>query len=84
MNLPIDIPSGGPGIIVDLFAGGGGASEGVRMALGRDPKVEGIEVLKSQFGFDDEEKRDRTFGMATLERSESVVRATLRELEMNQ
>ena len=47
-----------------------------------DPKVEGIEVFKSQFGFDDEEKRDRTFGMATLERSESVVRATLRELEL--
>lgn len=23
MNLPIDIPSGGPGINVDLFAGGG-------------------------------------------------------------
>lgn len=49
-----------------------------------DPKVEGIEVFKSQFGFDDEEKRDRTFGMATLEWSESVVRATLIELEMNQ
>ena len=45
-----------------------------------DPKIEGIEVFKSQFGFDDEEKRNRTFGMATLERSESVVRATLREL----
>jgi len=26
-------------IIVDLFAGGGGASEGIRMALGRDPDV---------------------------------------------
>lgn len=39
MNLPIDIPSGGPGIIVDLFAGGGGASEGIRMALGRDPDL---------------------------------------------
>lgn len=24
MNLPIDIPSGGPGIIVELFAGGDG------------------------------------------------------------
>ena len=47
-----------------------------------DPKIEGIEVFKSQFGFDDEEKRDRTFGMATLERSELVVRATLRELEL--
>ncbi|NCC85610.1 MAG: hypothetical protein EOM03_16015 [Clostridia bacterium] len=47
-----------------------------------DPKIEGIEVFKSQFGFDDEEKRNRTFGMATLERSESVVRATLRELEL--
>lgn len=39
MNLPIDIPSGGPGIIVDLFAGGGGASEGIRMALGCDPDL---------------------------------------------
>lgn len=39
MNLPINIPSGGPGIIVDLFAGGGGASEGIRMALGRDPDL---------------------------------------------
>ncbi|MDO9584766.1 MAG: DNA cytosine methyltransferase [Desulfomicrobium sp.] len=39
MNLPIDIPSGGPGIIVDLFAGGGGASKGIRMALGRDPDL---------------------------------------------
>lgn len=39
MNLPIDIPSGGHGIIVDLFAGGGGASEGIRMALGRDPDL---------------------------------------------
>lgn len=39
MNLPIDIPSGGPGIIVDLFAGGGGASEGIRIALGRDPDL---------------------------------------------
>jgi len=39
MNLPIDIPSGGPGIIADLFAGGGGASEGIRMALGRDPDL---------------------------------------------
>lgn len=47
-----------------------------------DPKVEGIEVFKSRFGFDDEEKRNRTFGMATLERSESVVRETLRELEL--
>jgi len=27
------------GLIVDLFAGGGGASEGIRMALGRDPDV---------------------------------------------
>lgn len=27
------------GVIVDLFAGGGGASEGIRMALGRDPDV---------------------------------------------
>ena len=26
-------------IIVDLFAGGGGASEGIREALGRDPDV---------------------------------------------
>ncbi len=26
-------------IIIDLFAGGGGASEGIRMALGRDPDV---------------------------------------------
>lgn len=26
-------------IIVDLFAGGGGASEGIRMALGRDPDL---------------------------------------------
>jgi DNA (cytosine-5)-methyltransferase 1 len=26
-------------IIVDLFAGGGGASEGIRLALGRDPDV---------------------------------------------
>lgn len=39
MNLPIDIPSSGPGIIVDLFAGGGGASEGIRIALGRDPDL---------------------------------------------
>lgn len=28
-----------PEIIVDLFAGGGGASEGIRLALGRDPDV---------------------------------------------
>lgn len=28
-----------PGLIVDLFAGGGGASEGIRMALGRDPDI---------------------------------------------
>ena len=27
------------GIIIDLFAGGGGASEGIKMALGRDPDV---------------------------------------------
>lgn len=27
------------GLIVDLFAGGGGASEGIRMALGRDPDI---------------------------------------------
>jgi len=27
------------GLIIDLFAGGGGASEGIRMALGRDPDV---------------------------------------------
>lgn len=39
MRLPIDIPSGGPGIIVDLFAGGGGASEGIRLAIGRDPDL---------------------------------------------
>jgi DNA (cytosine-5)-methyltransferase 1 len=26
-------------LIVDLFAGGGGASEGIRMALGRDPDI---------------------------------------------
>lgn len=39
MNLPIFIPSSGSGIVVDLFAGGGGASEGIRMALGRDPDV---------------------------------------------
>jgi DNA (cytosine-5)-methyltransferase 1 len=39
VNLPIDIPSGGHGIIVDLFAGGGGASEGIRMAIGRDPDL---------------------------------------------
>ncbi|XXJ19973.1 hypothetical protein ACR42D_10590 [Desulfovibrio caledoniensis] len=26
-------------IVVDLFAGGGGASEGIRMALGRDPEA---------------------------------------------
>jgi len=25
------------GLVIDLFAGGGGASEGIRMALGRDP-----------------------------------------------
>jgi len=31
--------SPGPGLIVDLFAGGGGASTGIRMALGRDPDV---------------------------------------------
>lgn len=46
------------------------------------PKVEGIEVLKSRFVFEDEERRDLIFGMATLERSESVVRSTLIELEM--
>lgn len=27
------------GLIVDLFAGGGGASEGIRLALGRDVDV---------------------------------------------
>ena len=27
------------GLVVDLFAGGGGASEGIRMALGRDPDI---------------------------------------------
>ena len=27
------------GLIVDLFAGGGGASEGIRAALGRDPDI---------------------------------------------
>ena len=47
-----------------------------------DPKIEGVEVFKSQFGFDDEEKRDGTFEKATLEKAESVVRMTLRELEM--
>ena len=26
-------------LIVDLFAGGGGASEGIRLALGRDPDI---------------------------------------------
>ena len=26
-------------LIVDLFAGGGGASEGIRLAMGRDPDV---------------------------------------------
>ena len=49
-----------------------------------DPKIEGIEVLKSMLGFEDKEKRDRTFGMATLERAESIVRLTLKELEMQQ
>ncbi|WP_285905731.1 DNA cytosine methyltransferase [Pseudodesulfovibrio pelocollis] len=29
----------GDEIVVDLFAGGGGASEGIRMALGRDPEA---------------------------------------------
>lgn len=27
------------GLIVDSFAGGGGASTGIRMALGRDPDI---------------------------------------------
>lgn len=27
------------GLIIDLFAGGGGASGGIRMTLGRDPDV---------------------------------------------
>ena len=27
------------GLIIDLFAGGGGASEGIRLALGRDPDI---------------------------------------------
>jgi DNA (cytosine-5)-methyltransferase 1 len=27
------------GLVVDLFAGGGGASEGIRIALGRDPDI---------------------------------------------
>lgn len=27
------------GLVIDLFAGGGGASEGIRMALGRDPDI---------------------------------------------
>jgi DNA (cytosine-5)-methyltransferase 1 len=26
-------------LIVDCFAGGGGASQGIRMALGRDPDI---------------------------------------------
>jgi DNA (cytosine-5)-methyltransferase 1 len=38
-RLPITLPDRGPEIIVDLFAGGGGASEGIRTALGRDPDV---------------------------------------------
>ena len=28
-----------PGLIVDLFAGGGGASTGLAQALGRDPDI---------------------------------------------
>ena len=27
------------GLVVDLFAGGGGASEGLAQALGRDPDI---------------------------------------------
>ena len=39
IRLSIPSPYRGPDIIVDLFAGGGGASEGIRMAMGRDPDV---------------------------------------------
>jgi len=44
MTTPLRLPiprslHDGPGLIVDLFAGGGGASEGIRMALGRDPDI---------------------------------------------
>lgn len=39
ITLPIPMPDMEPAIVVDLFAGGGGASEGIRAALGRDPDI---------------------------------------------
>ena len=44
-----------------------------------DPQLEGLENIKTKFGFDDEEHRDRIFDRVDLEKAESVVRSTLRE-----
>ena len=37
--LPSIHPHPSDGLVVDLFAGGGGASEGLALALGRDPDI---------------------------------------------
>lgn len=39
MNQPSLYPERGPGLIVDLFAGGGGASVGISAALGLEPDI---------------------------------------------
>jgi len=44
-----------------------------------DPQIDGVQVFKSQFGFEDESRRDRVFDDASVEKAESVVRQTMFE-----
>lgn len=44
-----------------------------------DPQLEGLENIKTKFGFDDEDRRDHIFDRVDLEKAESVVRSTLRD-----
>lgn len=56
-------PSSFDGLVVDLFAGGGGASEGLALALGRDPDIainhdaEALEMHKANYLLNDIEGR---------------------------
>lgn len=44
-----------------------------------DPQIEGFENIKTRFGFEEDERRDRVWDDITLEKAESVVRSTLRD-----
>lgn len=44
-----------------------------------DPQIDGVQVFKSQFGFEDESRRDCVFDDASVEKAESVVRQTMFE-----